>query len=137
LAWDFYGKSTAPKALDIVWCRFPLVEDPKNPGPKARPGLVRRCIEKPQGVYVEVAYGTSKMTNYSECDLIIGNSTDLVEMGLPQVTTFQLARTVVVPWAKEWFTVLEARGPVIGRLNAAYREHLAYMQTRGYFKTKR
>jgi hypothetical protein len=133
--WKFYPPNTAPKALDIVWCFFPLVESPTAPGPKSRPGLVRRCTQTDKGVYVEVAYGTSRFTNYSDCDLIVANSADIVEMGLPQATVFQLARTVTVPWAEEWFGTIGGHGPSLSHLTPKYCEFLAHMQKRGYFKT--
>ena len=125
--WKFYPRNTAPAPLDLIWCRFPLVEAPDSPGPKARPGLVRAVRAIDQRAYVEVAYGTSKFANYSSRDLIIANLTDLCEMGLPQATVFQLGRTAVIPWAEEWVGSLEGHGPTIGRLNARYREYLGHM----------
>jgi len=90
--------------------------------------VVERDGEK--RVYLEVAYGTSNVANYSYADLVIGNSTDLVEMGLPQVTIFQLGRTVTIPWAEEWIGTLEGHGPGIGRLSPKYCEYLAHLQSR-------
>lgn len=130
MEWKFYPPNTAPKPLDIIWCRFPLVEDPAEPGPKARPALVRLVKVRNNRAFVEVAYGTSKMTNYSATDLIIANSSDLTEMGLPQMTVFQLKRIVTIPWAEEWVGVLGDRGPTISRLNAKYREYLVHLQQR-------
>ena len=124
-SWTFYRVVTAPTALDIVWCRFPFIEDPNNPGPKPRPGLVRRVLRKDQHIYVEVSFGTSNPKRYSERDLYIANFNDMAECGLPQATLFLLDRTVILPWAEEWFSKCEdGSGPVIGQLNATCREYL-------------
>jgi len=128
--WTFFPANTAPKALDIVWCLFPFVEQPGVPGPKSRPGLVKQVLRKDDRAYVEVAYGTSRFDRYSQGDLIIANSTDLVEMGLPQATVFLLGRTVTLPWAKEWFGPLDGHGPAFSRLNNKYREYLGIIQKR-------
>jgi len=49
----------APRAGDIVWCRFPQDRLPA-PGPKPRPALVLRVGEHEGHPLVEVAYGTSR-----------------------------------------------------------------------------
>ena len=50
---------TAPKLLDIVWCRWPIR---KKPGFKDRPALVNRIFESNDGRFaVEVCYGTSRV----------------------------------------------------------------------------
>ena len=135
--WTFFPPNTAPKPLDIIWCHFPLVEDPATPGPKPRPGLVRQVkVKDNKRAYVEVAYGTSKFASYSSTDLLIGNATDLGEMGLPQATVFQLGRTVTIPWAAEWVGTLDGHGPSIGHLNARYREFLVHLQQRNREKKK-
>lgn len=125
--WTFYSPNTAPQALDIIWCRFPLVEDQTSPGTKDRPGLVRRVLKKDQRAFVEVCYGTSKFQNYSNKDLFIANLTDMIEMRLPQATVFQLGRTAVVPWAQEWVAPLDGFGPKISRLTPRYCEYLAHL----------
>jgi hypothetical protein len=123
--WTFYPKNTAPVALDIVWCRFPLVEDPSSPGPKSRPGLVRKTVAKGDKAFIEVCYGTSKFQNYSDADLIIANLADMYAMGLPQATVFQLGRTAIIPWASEWVAPLDGHGPKISHLTPTYCEYLA------------
>ena len=130
--WDFLAAHHAPAPLDIVWCRFPIVEDPKNPGPKPRPALVRRVLRRADGAtYLEVSYGTSNPARYSDHDLWIHNLAEMFDMGLPQATIFQLDRTVTVPWASEWFTTREdGSGPVIGALTPKYREYLKHILRR-------
>ena len=124
--WNFYPAHTAPTALDIVWCRFPFVEDPENPAPKPRPCLVRSSRRNKKGhFFVEVAFGTSNTRSYSNADLFVGNLADMNEMGLPQATVFQLGRTKVLPWADEWFPVREdCQTPIVGHLNARLEEYL-------------
>lgn len=123
--WDFYSHRQAPGALDIVWCHFPIVEQPDHPGPKPRPALVRRVFNKEGRVYLEVCYGTSNLSKYSNRDLYVANLNDMIEAGLYQATVFHLDRTVTLPWSKEWFTTQkDGRGPIVGSLSARSREYL-------------
>ena len=129
--WTFYPARESPAALDIVWCRFPRIEDRNNPGPKPRPALVRKVLNKGGNFYVEVAFGTSNPKRYSDHDLFIGNLAAMNDFGLPQATIFLLDRTAVLPWAKEWFTKMDGdRGPVIGHLNELYKGYLAQIMRR-------
>lgn len=119
--WTYFPLVTLPRALDIVWCRFPLNEAMSKPGPKSRPALVRSVFLNRAHTWarVEVTYGTSNTKNDTRLlDLIIQNATDLAEMGLPQATRFDLDRTVILPWSAEFF---EPRAgyetPIIGHLN--------------------
>jgi hypothetical protein len=129
-SWTYFPRASLPKPLDVVWCYFPIVEDVGNPAPKPRPALVRRASARDGKPYVEVAYGTSQTDRRSERALYIANLTDMVEIGLPQATVFDLDRTALVPWAEEWFGLLDGQGPVIGKLNARWREYLKLI-TRG------
>ena len=124
--WTFHPAYLAPAALDVIWCRFPLVEDPKNPGPKDRPALVRRCWRNEDGsTYLQVVFGTSNRQSYSDYDLYVANISDMADAGLPQATVFQLGKTAVIPWAEEWCIKRhDGSGPVIGQLNARCREWL-------------
>ncbi len=123
--WTFYPHRTAPGALDVVWCHFPLVEFPGVPGPKPRPALVRQVYNRNGEVYLEVCYGTSQATKYSDLDLYVANMNDMVDAGLFQATIFQLRRTVTLPWSEEWFKKQsDGNGPIIGSLNARCREYL-------------
>lgn len=116
----FFGIGTLPRALDVVWCHFPTDELPKQPGPKPRPALVRgvRVSKDHKRGYVEVTYGTSKATpNERPLDLHICNHSEMNVAGLAQQTCFVLARTILLPWAAEYFTTREdGVGPVIGKL---------------------
>ena len=129
--WKFYPSYDPPAALDIVWCRFPLVEDPDNPGPKPRPALVRRVLNKNDNIYIEISFGTSNTRRYSDKDLYIANLSNMIDAGLPQATIFQLERTVIIPWAEEWcFEREDGTGPVVGHLNQICQEYLRHILSR-------
>jgi hypothetical protein len=120
-SWTYYPLVTLPRALDIVWCRFPTRETPSNPGPKPRLALVRSVYLNPTHTRarVEVTYGSSKLKADTRLlDLILANATDLAEMGLPQATRFDLDISVLLPWCEEFFEPSAGhRTPIIGHLN--------------------
>ena len=60
-------------------------------------------LRKNENTYVEVAYGTSKLDKFSNLDLYVANFNEMREAGLPQATIFMLDRTLILPWATEWF----------------------------------
>lgn len=123
----FYHISTIPKPLSIVWCKFPLEESPKKPGPKSRPALVRlimtsKCKTK---AAVEVTYGTSRIREAEfPYDLVIQNFASIEACGLPRATRFQLDKTILLPWNDTFFECRDGfKTPVIGQL-----DQLAVMQ---------
>ena len=96
--------------------------------PKARPALVRRTLRKDDRVSLEITYGTSIRKRYSSRDLYIANLNDMIDAGLAQATLFLLDRTIILPWAEEWFSKRDdGTGPVIGHLNSDSREHLRHI----------
>lgn len=117
--WNWLPVVTAPRSLDIVWCRFPHELDTIEPGPKHRPGLVRSVFLNPTHtrVKVEVCYGTSKLkTELYPNDLFIQNMERLNILGLTQATRFELDRVVVLPWCSEFFGPKDgAKTPILGR----------------------
>lgn len=123
--WTYYPFHTAPAALAVVWCHFRLIEAPETPAPKARPSLVRRVLRKDDNISLEVSYGTSNPERYSDRDLYVANLNDMIDAGLPQATFFLLGRTIILPWAEEWFSKRDdGSGPVIGHLNTRSQEYL-------------
>ena len=127
-SWTYYPAVTAPGTLDVVWCHFPIVEFPDSPGPKPRPALVRQVLNRNGDIFVQVCYGTSKVSNYSNRDLYVANAEDMVYAGLPQATIFQLDRLVYLPWAEEWFGVrTEHSTPIVGHLSQRSTEYLRYL----------
>lgn len=120
MALTYYDIATLPQPLDIVWCRFPTSEMPKQPGPKPRPALVRSILlskDHTRGA-VEITYGTSKYSPQAKPnDLHVCNMAEMAKCGLPQATCFMLERTIRLPWATEFFTTRDdGTGPIIGHL---------------------
>lgn len=114
-------------AGDIVWCRFPHAEFPTDPGPKARPGLVRGVARSPDGKIgaVEISYGTSKIIGRPPHGLIISENIELAACGLTVPTCFQLDLTRRLPWTEEFFTRAPAfHGLVMGHLPDAAKARL-------------
>lgn len=122
-SWTYYPLLSLPRALDIVWCRFPTREYPSGPGPKSRPALVRSVYlnRAHTRARVAVTYGTSNQKlDTRPLDLLLANATDLAEMGLPQATRFDLDAAVVLPWCEEFFVPRAGQSsPIIGHLNFA------------------
>jgi len=96
----------APKAGDIVQCRFPQ-DKIRQPGPKERPALVIDVeeYELPDGsteVFVTVAYGTSEnVDDRHPGELKIENNDP--HAGLSLDTKFDIGNRVKLPFDDEWF----------------------------------
>jgi hypothetical protein len=116
----YYPLHTIPTSLDVVWCRFPLEELPEKPGPKERPALVRAVYlyDKQTKAAVEVTYGTSRIeTKIHYRELQISNCEEMAASGLYQATVFVLDKTVLLPWAKEFFAARDGyKSPIVGHL---------------------
>jgi len=97
----------APRAGDIVWCRFPQDKLPK-PGPKPRPALVLRVGEDQGHPIVEVAYGTSqKVDSLYAGEFAIASSDQAAyeAAGLSYPTKFNLVETFELDFNDMWFSV--------------------------------
>jgi hypothetical protein len=118
-SFSYYPLHTLPAVHGLVWCLFPEGAGLK-PGPKPRPALVRSVRVNKAGdkAAVEVTFGTSKIKEFERpLDLIIANCTEMNAAGLPQVTRFDLDRTLVLPWSREFFVPREGKkDPHIGSL---------------------
>lgn len=127
--WSYFPLHTIPRPLDIVWCRFPILELSK-PGPKCRPGLVRSVLlNKGQTkARVEVCYGTSQLKkDRFPFDLFIENASQLTLLGLPQATRFEIDRVLQLPWSAEFFEPRRGKKtPIIGRLT---QDEIAQLET--------
>lgn len=108
---------SAPKAGDIVQCRFPQ-DRIRQPGPKERPALVLEVEEfqLPDGsieVFVTVAYGTSEdVNNCHPGEFRISRSDP--HAGLALDTKFDLGNRVRLPFNDDWF------GPAPGQRPGAH-----------------
>jgi hypothetical protein len=119
VSYDFYPYSTAPAPYDIVWCRFPTVEEPDFPAEKPRPGLIRQALQDQSGnAWVKVVYGTSVDPYRATLkDFTIATLTEMNVCGLKQATRFCLDREMTLPWAKEFFECLRDKHlPIIGHM---------------------
>lgn len=97
----------APRAGDIVWCRFPQRGVP-GPGPKPRPALVLRVGELDGRPVVEVCYGTSQKTDqlYSgEFVITPADNAAYAVAGLSYPTKFDLGETFELDFNTHWFAV--------------------------------
>ena len=96
----------APRAGDIVWCRFPEGAAVK-PGRKSRPALVISVMGDSAPIRIRVAYGTSRrVAAVYPCEFVIApEDGEAFEVsGLSYPTKFNLRGTVVLPYTSDWFT---------------------------------
>jgi len=98
---------TAPRAGDIVWCRFPQRGLP-GPGPKPRPALVLRVGEHEGHPVVEVCYGTSQKTDQlyaGEFAITPIDDAGFSAAGLSYPTKFNLGETFELDFNDVWFAI--------------------------------
>ena len=123
MTYAYYAATTLPKSGDIVWCHFPLREMPGGPGPKPRPAIVRRTFLDPRTGRgsVEVAFGTGKkLKTLYRGEFVVASPGGMRAAGLDLPTKFDLARTVRLPWARQFFAVKPGHGRlVMGALHPA------------------
>ncbi|MBX9903622.1 MAG: type II toxin-antitoxin system PemK/MazF family toxin [Burkholderiales bacterium] len=97
----------APRAGDIVWCRFPQRGLP-GPGPKPRPALVLRVGEHAGYPVVEVCYATSQKTDQlyaGEFAITPIDDAAFTAAGLSYPTKFNLGDTFEIDFNDQWFAV--------------------------------
>lgn len=127
-----------PVPGDIVFTHFPLVENPGQPGTKARPALVLFLSREDHAVVV--AYGTSQKTNniYPGEFVLDPSDPGFHLSGLDVRTKFDLNRTEQLPFDSDWFP--SAPGvhiatplPKMGTLHPCYVPVVtnAYRESRG------
>lgn len=119
MPYDFYPLSTAPAPYDIVWCRFPYVEEPDTPAEVSHPGLIRQAFADNEGnPWVRVVYGTSVDPLRRGVEYFtVAKLSELDACNLKCATRFCLGRTMELPWSREYFTCLPRQTfPVVGRL---------------------
>jgi len=115
----YYPLSTAPAPYDIVWCRFPFVENPDFPAPESHPGLVRQAFADQEGnPWVEIVYGTSVDPNRSGNQYFtVSKVSEMDACNLKYATRFCFDRSVQLPWSTEYFEPLKgASTPILGHL---------------------
>lgn len=118
-SYSFYPFSTAPAPYDVVWSRFPLIETPDIPAPKARPALVKVAFADQDGdPWVTVVYGTSKAPYKRGLEYFtVATLSEMNQCGLKCATRFDISREATLPWAREFFTCIGGKAlPIIGHL---------------------
>lgn len=116
----FFPLSTAPAPYEIVWCRFPYVEDPGIPGPVPHPGLVRVAFADNDGnPWVQVVYGTSSSPFKPGLEYFtVSKMSEMDQCGLYRATRFCFDRCMELPWGPDYFTPLPRTGTIVlGRLS--------------------
>ena len=123
--------TSPPSVMDIVAGFYPETK-PKGEL-RLRPCLVTAVYKNTEsGEFAcEVAYGTKTLKTWSSMgkDLVIQNTSDLDELGLPVATRFVLAidQRATLVWGPESFGCWKNhRSPRIGTLNADYQREYAY-----------
>ena len=109
VSYECYDPTTLPRPGDVVWCRFPFREMPGKPGPKPRPAVVRAVFldRHTSRSSIEVAFGTSKKTDrLYKGEFLVATRSGRRAAGLDRATKFDLGRTVRLPWAIQFFTVI-------------------------------
>lgn len=122
-----------PNLFDIVAGFYPE-SMPSAVTPAHRPCLVTAVYvnEETGGFACEIAYGTKRLRlmQRQDKDLIIQNSSDLDEIGLPMATRFDLDRKnrVVLEWNPENFKPWSGyKTPRIGALTLPYQKDYAWL----------
>lgn len=119
-----------PNAYEIHTAYFPY-HNADGEGVKLRPCLIMNVYKgKTSGIYkLKIAYGTRKLKlPERNCDLLIQNSRDLDDIGLPCATRFDLDLTAEVMWNEENFGCWEGRSsPYIGSLGEDYVKTYFYL----------
>lgn len=121
----------APRAGDIVWCRFPQRGLP-GPGPKPRPALILRVGEHAGHTVVEVCYGTSQKTDQLYAGEFAITPTDDAAFntaGLSYPTKFNLGETYELDFNEQWFAVApgapHGQNPKMGLLHPSLMRRAA------------
>lgn len=109
-----------PRRGDIVSCRFPLDEQPRLPGPKARPALVLNVRYAPDlhTWLVLVAYGTSKIDARRGAgdEFTLTRPESLKPASLHQPTKFVVSRYRELPFDNDFFQFNRHQTAVLGSL---------------------
>lgn len=123
-----------PEAGDLVWCHFPHAAQ-VLPGPKPRPALIVRVIDRNPHYRVLAAYGTSQNTaalRSGEFLMRKDGSAAFKLSGLSFDTKFSFAQAVELDYSSHWFKVPPhapcGQIPTLGTLHAVYGRaaHVAF-----------
>lgn len=125
-----------PNLFDIVTGYYPESK-PKAGTPAHRPCLITAVYQNDEdGSYAcEIAFGTKTLKTHqrSGLDIIIVNSSDLDEIGLPIATRFDLdsESRVVLEWRTDNFRPWKGySSPKIGALTLVYQKEYAWLMAK-------
>lgn len=104
-------KGPEPKSGDVVTCYFPHVSDSLDiqPGPDLRPAFVVKVEDElDRGIFLTVAYGSGQHTpdkngRRTASDVYFHMEPGSDCQGLKVQTSFNMAKTVRVPFTSTWF----------------------------------
>lgn len=122
-----------PVAFDIIWCHFPYRQQGLEPGPVARPCLVRRVYRRDtliKGVrhavgYVVVIYGTKQIDKFNPPrGLHVDDAEEKRACGLSVDTVFDLSDHLTLPWSPRYFSNAKGRPTISGHFTDAMKERL-------------
>ncbi len=129
-SYNYDWTKEAPSAYEIHTAWFPY-EDTNGEGVKLRPCLVLNVWKgKSSGLYkVRIAYGTRKLKLIERPqDLVVQNSRDLDDIGLPCATRFDLDQVADVIWSEENFGCWpDAVSPYVGSLTEEYIKNYLWL----------
>lgn len=134
---EFYDVEAVglPAAFCIVWCWFPREEDPGEPGPVLRPGLIRhaqRAVIEVEGQKVltgrvQVLYGTKQIDRFPPPrGFHIESEEDKRELGLIEETVFQLDNVQTLLWTKRYFGPDKSGKLINKRMNTEMQHRLKH-----------
>jgi len=104
----------------VVYCKFPLAENPDLPGPTFRPCLILRTfrdIDTGEWMCI-LAYGTSRTTRANiGLEIKVSEPDELVRAGLDKPTRFTLSRMRILPLRRPFLFYYKNRSPVAGYID--------------------
>jgi hypothetical protein len=125
-----YDPKTAPVVFDVVWCKFPVRENPDEPGPWVRAVLVvdvelMEDVDGTEWAAVTAAYGTGadNVVNLNEPRNLLIPRSEYRALGLHKPTVFQLdvSNQRRMPWGEKYFVTqgyVKNQNIICGSLNA-------------------
>lgn len=125
---DLRSRPSMPQRGDIVSCRFPLDENPRAPGPKARPVLVvnHRFWAPTNTHLLTVVYGTTRVDGRrpAQDEFLLRNPESLRQAGLHHATKFVIGRHRELAFDNDFFAFNRHQSAILGRLMPADKAQL-------------
>ncbi|UIJ81811.1 hypothetical protein [Rhizobium leguminosarum] len=122
-----------PVAFDVVWCKYPQLQHGQDPGPVARPCLVRKPYTHLTTIkgkeytvgYVDVIYGTKWVDKFTPPQgFHVDDAAEKKACGLKVDTVFDLLDHEILPWSLTYFSNDNGRPTIGGRFTGAMQTRL-------------